>query len=353
MLSPRGRSYVGMLPIIHALLAFVASLFRSRRSLHLEVLALQHQVAVYQCSGCRPSLHPSDRVFWAWLSCLWTGWEDALIFVQPRTVIAWQRKRFQEHWRRVSQQGNPGRPAIPKEVRQLIRDMWQANPTWGSPRIIGELHKLGIDVAKSMVEKYRVRSRKPPFPTWRAFLKTHVMDLVSLDFFVVPTVACKVLFVLVILAHHRRRVVHFNVTEHPTAQWTAQQVVDAFPWDETPRYLLRDRDRVYGTSFQERVHNMGIEEVVIAPRSPWQNAYVERLIGSVRRECLDHVIVLHERHLGRLLTGYFHYYHRWRTHRALDMDCPAPQPVQRPEVGSIREVPEVGGLHHHYERRAV
>jgi putative transposase len=156
-----------------------------------------------------------------------------------------------------------------------------------------------------------------------------------------------------ILAHERRRVVHFHITEHPTGVWTAQQVADAFPWDEAPQYLLRDRDRIYSTSFRQRVRHMGIEEVVIAPRSLWQNPYVERLIGSIRRECLDHVIVLHERHLRRLLTEYFHYYHHWRTHRALDMDCPVPRLVQWPEVGLIREVPEVGGLHHHYERRAA
>ena len=225
--------------------------------------------------------------------------------------------------------------------------------TWGSPRIVGELRKLGIDVAKSTVEKYQVRPRKPPSPTWKAFLDNHVQDVVALDFFVVPTLTHKVLFVLLILAHHRRRVVHFNVTEHPTAAWTAQQVVDAFPWDEAPRYLLRDRDRIYGTSFRQRVRHMGIEEVLIAPKSPWQNPYVERLIGSIRRECLDHVIVLHQRHLRRLLTEYFRYYHRWRTHRALDMDTPIPRQVQPPKVGPVWEVPEVGGLHHHYERRAA
>jgi putative transposase len=344
---------VGMLPVIHALLAFVASLFRSRRSLRLTVLALHHQVAVYQRSGRRPHLHPTDRLFWAWLSRLWTGWQDTLAFVQPRTVIAWQRKRFREHWRRLSQGRTPGRPAISRNVQDLIRTMSQANPTWGAPRIVRELRKLGIDVAKSTVEKYRVRSRKPPSPTWRAFLKTHVMDLVSLDFFVVPTVAFKVLFVLVILTHHRRRVVHFNVTEHPTAQWTAQQVVEACAWDVAPRYLLRDRDRVYGTSFQERLHNMGIEEVVIAPRSPWQNPYVERLIGSVRRECLDRMIVLSERHLMRILTSYFAYYHTWRTHLALAMDSPERRPIQPPERGRVIAVPEVGGLHHHYERQAA
>jgi putative transposase len=174
-----------------------------------------------------------------------------------------------------------------------------------------------------------------------------------MDFFVVPTVTYKVLFVLVILVHERRCVVRFHITEHPTTLWTAQQVIEAFPWNEAPRYLLRDRDSVYGASFRQRVRNMGIEEVVIAPRSPWQNPSVERLIGSIRRECLDHVIVLHERHLRRLLAGDFQSSHHWRTHRALAMDCPVPRPVQRPGVGPIQEVPEVGGLHHHYERRAA
>jgi transposase InsO family protein len=276
-----------------------------------------------------------------------------LVFVQPRTVIAWQRQRFRNHWRQLSQHRKPGRPTVAKEVRALIQNMWQANPTWGSPRIVGELRKVGIEVTKSTVEKYRIRPPKPLSPTWKTFLTNHVQDLVSLDFLVVPMVRHKVLFVLVILAHHRRRVVHFNVTEHPTAAWTAQQVVDAFPWGEAPRYLLRDRDRIYGAYFRQRVRHMGIEEILITPRSPWQNPYVERLIGSIRRDCLDHVIVLHERHLRRLLTEYFQYYHHWRTHRALDMNCPVPRPVQRPEHGLIWEVPEVGGLHHHYERRAA
>jgi transposase InsO family protein len=319
----------------------------------MEHLALRHQLAIYQQTVRRPRLHAPDRLFWVWLSRLWPSWHTALAFVQPRTVIAWQRKRFRDHWRRLSQRGKPGRPAIAKEVRGLIRTMWQSNPTWGAPRIVGELQKLGIDVAKSTVETYRVRLQKPPSPTWKTFLKNHVQDLVSLDFFVVPTVRHTGLFVLVILAHHRRRVVHFNVTEHPTAEWTAQQVINAFPWDEAPRYLLRDRDRIYRTSFRQRVRHMGIEEVVIAPRSPWQNPYVERLIGTIRRECLDHVIILHKRHLRRLLAAYFQYYHHWRTHRALDMDCPLPRLVQRPEVGPIRQVPEVDGLHHHYERRAA
>ena len=240
-----------------------------------------------------------------------------------------------------------------KEVRAVIRNMSRANPMWGSPRIVGELRKLGIDVAKSTVEKYRVRPRKPPSPTWKTFLHNHAQDLVAMDFFVVPTVTFKVLFVLVILAHARRRIVHCNVTEHPTAPWTAQQLVEAFPWDEAPRYLLRDRDRIYGAAFRQRVRNMGIEEVKIAPRSPWQNPYVERLIGSIRRDVLDHVIVLNEQHLKRLLTDYLTYYHCFRTHLALEMDCPVTRPLQPPERGKIIAVPEVGGLHHHYERQAA
>jgi putative transposase len=222
-----------------------------------------------------------------------------------------------------------------------------------APRIVGELRKLGIDVATSTVETYRVRPERPSSPTWKTFVKNHVQDLVALDFFVVPTVRHTVLFVLVILAHHRRRVVHFNVTEHPTAQWTAQQVVEAFPWETAPRYLLRDRDRIYSVAFRQRVRNRGTEEVVIAPRSPWQNPYVERLIGSLRRECLDHVIVLHENHLRRILMSYLAYYHRWRTHRALAMDTPSSHAVQSAELGRVWEVSEVGGLHHHYERDAA
>jgi putative transposase len=342
-----------MPPVMSALLAFVVALCRSRTSLCLENLALRHQVAIYKQTIPRPRLHPTDRLFWAWLSRLWSGWQEALAFVQPRTVIAWQRKHFRAHWRRLSQRGTPGRPALAKEVRDLIRQMWQANPTWGSPRIVGELRKLGIEVAKSTVEKYRPRSKKLLSPTWKAFLKNHVQDLVALDFFVVPTVTFRVLFVLVILAHERRRIIHFSITEHPTAQWTAQQVVEAFPWDEAPRYLLRDRDRIYGTYFRQRVRHMGIHEVVTAPRSPWQNPYIERVIGSIRRECLDHVIVLHERHLQRLLTGYCAYYHPWRTHLSLAMDCPQSRPIQPAACGQVLAVPEAGGLHHHYERVAA
>ena len=255
-----------MRPIIAALCAFVASLFQSRWAMHLKILALQHQLAVYKQTVSRPKLQPSDRLLWAWLSRLWPGWQQALAFVQPRTVLMWQKKRFRDYWRGVSQQSQPGRPAVPEEVRALIRDMWRSNPTWGSPRIVG-LRKL---LAKSTVEKYRPRVRKPSSPTWKTFLNPHVHDLVACDFFLVPTATCRVLFVFIMLAHERRRIVHFNITEHPTAQWTTQQIVEAFPWDTVPRYLLRDRDSIYSEAFQHRIKYMGIEEVKTAPRSPWQ-----------------------------------------------------------------------------------
>ena len=231
--------------------------------------------------------------------------------------------------------------------------MWASNPTWGSPKIVAELSKLGIKVAKSTVEKYRPHERKPPSPTWRTFLEQHVRDLVSIDFFVVPTARFRVLFVLVVLAHDRRRVVHFNVTEHPTAQWTAQQLGEAFPFDTAPRYLIRDRDCIFGEQVMRRIKSLGIEEVVTAPASPWQNAYVERVIGTLRRELLDHVVVLNERHLKRLSSSYLAYYHPWRTHRSLDQDAPDGRALRRADPGNVTEIPVVDGLHHVYLPRAA
>lgn len=276
-----------------------------------------------------------------------------LVIVQPATVIAWQRKRIREHWARLSSARKPGRPRISEEIRELIRTISAANPLWGTPRIVGEVGKLGINVAKSTVDKYRVRSGKTPSPTWKAFLSNHINDLVSIDFLIVPTIRFKLLYVLIVLEHSRRRVLHFNVTAHPTALWTAQQIVEAFPWDSAPKYLLRDRDAIYGGEFRKRIHAMGIEQVLSAPRSPWQNPFVERLIGTLRRDCLDHVIALNECHLRRVIGRYLNYYHDWRTHLSLSMDAPNPRVVHRPDQGRVVAFPEVGGLHHHYERPAA
>jgi putative transposase len=268
-------------------------------------------------------------------------------------VIAWQKQRFRDYWRQLTQSGRPGRPAIAKEVRDLIQDRWRSNPMWGSPRIVGELRKLGMHGAKSTVEKYRPKRRKPSSPTWKAFLTHHVKDIVACAFFTVPTASCKVLFVIILLAHERRRILHCNSTAHPPAHWTSHQSVEAFPWETAPRSLLRDRDSISSAACQSRVANLGIDEVKIAPHSPWQNPYCERRIGSLRRDVLDHVTVLNEPHLQRVLTAYRSYDHRFRTPLALDMDCPHPRAVEAPEVGQVMALPEVGGLHQHYARRAA
>jgi len=224
---------------------------------------------------------------------------------------------------------------------------------WGAPRIHGELLKLGIDVSQATVSKYMVRLPKPPYQAWRTFLKNHTRQLASIDFLVVATATFRVLFVLIVLAHHRRRVVHFNVTEHPTVLWKAEQIIQAFPDGTEPRYLLRDRDGIYREAFRERVKAIGMEEVITAPWSPWQNPFVECLLGTVRRNCLNHVIVLGEAHLRRTLTRYFRYYHKFRTHLSLEKDAPEPRAIQGTDLGPVIEVSEVGGLHHHYERRTA
>src|SRR6266849_5398473 len=232
--------------------------------------------------------------------------------------------------------------------------MSTVNALWGAPRIHGELLKLGIQLSRATVAKYMLRQRKPPSQTWRTFLENHVKQLVSTDFLVVSTVSFRMLFVFVVLGHHRRRAIHFNVTAHPTAEWTARQIAEAFPWDSAPRYLLHDRDCIYGAAFRQRVGEMGIREVLTAPRSPWQNPYAaERFIGSLRRECLDHVIVLNEASLRHIIRSYFQYYERSRTHLALEKDAPESRAIQPPELGVVVELSQVGGLHYRYKRRAA
>jgi hypothetical protein len=223
-----------MPPPVYAILSAVGALFRSQLSLLAENIALRHQLAIYRRTVKRPRIRPEDRIVWCWLSRCWARWREVLVIVRPATVIARQRKLFRDHWARLSKAGKPGRPQISEEIRDLIRTISGANPLWGTPRIVGELGKLGIEVAKSTVDKYRVRSRNAPSPTWKAFLKNHLSDLVSIDFLIVPTIRFKLLYVLIVFEHSRRRVLHFNVTAHPTALWTAQQIVEAFPWDSAP-----------------------------------------------------------------------------------------------------------------------
>lgn len=333
--------------------ACLRAMLKERRDLALENLALRQQLAVLKRSPRRMKIKQRDRLFWIWLSRAWSGWRAALVIVKPATVVGWHRRGFKLYWTRLSQRGVSGRPAVPQEIRDLIRDMARSNPLWGAPRIHGELLKLGINISERSVSRLIPRGRQPPSQTWHTFLTNHLTEIASVDLFTVPTATFRVLFCLVVLSHDRRRVLHFNVTEHPTAQWAAQQLVEAFPERVSARYLLRDRDRIYGDYFRQRVRGLGLQEVLSAPRSPWQNAYVERLIGSVRRECLDHVIVVNEQHLRRILQSYFSYYHRTRTHLSVDKDAPDTRPVQLRATGPVVEIAEVGGLHHRYERRAA
>jgi len=333
--------------IVQTVLAFLRALMAGRAALAAENLALRHQLAVLQRSVKRPKLRKRDRIFWSWLSRLWTGWRSALVIVQPATVIQWHRQGFRLYWRRKSCK-KAGRPPVDREVRDLIRRISRENPTWGAPRILSELLLLGHTVAESTVAKYLVRQPKPPSQTWRTFLANHAGQIAAIDFFTVPTVTLRVLYVFLVLRHDRRYVVHFNLTTNPPAQWTAQQIVEAFPFEEAPRFLLRDRDGIYGQAFRERIEHMGIEEVLIAFRSP----YVERLIGSIRRECLDHVIVLNEEHLRDILTEYFGYYHEARAHLSLERNSPIPRVVCPPEQGKVVAKAYLGGLHHCYTRAA-
>lgn len=338
---------------VRVLLAAACSFVRTRAALQLENVALRHQIGVLQRGIRRPKLTATDRLFWVALSRVWGDWRSALAIVKPETVISWHRKAFRLFWTWKVRHGRPGRPAVPSDVLALIRRMSRDNPLWGAPRIHGELLKLGIDIGETSVSKYMARRRRPPSQTWRTFLDNHVKSLVSVDFFTVPTIRFQILYVFLVLAHDRRRVLHFAVTAHPTAEWTAQQLREAFPWESAPRYLLRDRDRIFGAEFVEQMKAMGIKQVLSGPRSSWQRAYVERVIGTIRRECLDHVIVLDESSLYYHLKSFMAYYHESRTHLSLEKDTPEPRPVQRAEGGRIVAIPQVGGLHHRYERRAA
>jgi transposase InsO family protein len=339
--------------LILLLVALLHRLDRALAASYFESLAVRQQLAVLNRKTPRPRLHLPDRWFWVLISSFWPDWRDALAIVKPATVIGWHRKGFRLFWTWKSRSLRSGRPPVSREVRDLIRRMCQENPLWGAPRIHGELLKLGFEVSERTVSRYILRHPKPPSQTWRTFLENHVGCLASMDLFVVPTAAFRLLYGFIILRHDRRRIVHFGVTEHPTSIWIAQQIIEAFPWDTAPRYMIRDRDGVYGRAARERLAGMGITEVLTAPRSPWQSPYVERVIGSIRRECLDHVIVLNESHLRRTLASYLDYYHRSRCHLSLDKDAPYGRPVQPVSSGEIVAFSQVGGLHHRYQRLAA
>ena len=337
-----------MLALLCFFLAVLASPFKARGRLEAENAALRHQLIVLRRKvRGRVRLTNSDRWSLVQLYRLFPSILQVLTVIRPETLVRWHRAGFRGYWRWKSR-SRGGRPQIEPDLRALIRRMSIENPLWGAPRIHGELLKLGFEVAQSSVAKYMVKRRGPPSQGWRTFLRNHAPDIAAMDLFVVPTVSFDLLYALVIVRLDRRDLVWINVTANPTAEWIARQITEAFPWDDAPQYLMRDRDRIYGTIMRRRLGAMGIRDKPIAPGSPWQNGFAERLIGSIRRECVDHFIVVGEAHLRQILRAYAHYYNDIRTHRSLDKDAPVSRPVQW--TGNIRSNAILGGLHHHYVR---
>ena len=335
-----------MFALLGFFLALFLAPFKSKSRLEAENAALRRQLIVLQ-RKVRGRVHftNSDRLFFIQLYGWFPSVLKVITIMRPETIVRWHRAGFRRYWRWKSRSLG-GRPQIEADLRALIRRMSIDNPLWGAPRIHGELLKLGFEVAQSSVAKYMVKRHGPPSPGWRTFLRNHAPDIAAMDLFVAPTIGFNLLYGFILVRLARRRLVWVAVTPNPTAEWIARQISEAFPWNEAPRYLIRDRDGVYGTTATRRMRAMGIRDKPIAPGSPWQNCFAERLIGSIR--CLDHFVVLGEAHLRRILGAYAAYYNVSRTHRSLDKDAPFSRPVQR--AGSIHSYAILGGLHHHYVR---
>src|ERR1700722_15958234 len=337
-----------MIAFLSLLLHVVVSPFRTKARLEAEIIMLRHQLNVLrQRVASRPKLTVADRLLFVWLYRRFRSVLNAVTIIQPETIIRWHRTGFRLYWHWKSR-FRGGRPKVPVEIRGLIREMSLANRLWGAPRIHGELLKLGIEVAQSTVAKYMARNGRGRPQTWKTFLRNHAAGVGAMDFLIVPTVGFRLLFVLVILRHERRRLISLSVADHPTAEWIARQITETFPWDSAPTHLIRDRDAAYGLAVPRRLAAMGIRDHPIAPRSPWQNGHAERLIGSIRRECLDHVVIFGEAHLRQVLKAYAAYYNNIRTHLALTKDSPVSRPVHR--FGEVIAKPILGGLHHEYCR---
>ena len=335
-------------------LGLVARSFRSRRDLLIENLALRQQLSVLKRKHPRPKLLAVDRIFWLLARRCWSSWKQSLILVSPDTVVRWHRAGFRWYWSMITKiRENRGRKKISKELRDLIFRMVAENPSWGAPRIHGELLMLGFDVSERTISRWMRRSPRKPGPAqlWRAFLRNHREAISAMDFFTVPTVTFGILYCFFVIAHDRRRIVHFNVTQHPTSTWISQQIREAFPFADCPRFLLLDHDAKYGLEVLETIRSMKIQPVQTSIGCPWQNGTAERWVGSCRRELLDHVIPLNERHLKRLLSEYVAYYHEDRTHIGLGKSTPAGRtPISK--HGRLIAWPRLGGLHHRYDRVA-
>jgi len=337
-----------MFTVLHALGMFAVDLFKSRSRLEAENLFLRHQLAIaLRRAPPRLRLRGSDRALLVWITRIWPNLRDLAQVVQPETILRWHRAGFKAFWRWKSR-NRAGRPKIDRGLRDLIQRMSKENPLWGAARIHGELLMLGFEVAQSTVSKYLFRSPNPPSQSWKTFLRNHAEAIAAIDMCVVPTLTFDLLFAFLVLGHGRRQLLWFEVTRHPTAEWLARQITEAFPWASAPAYLVRDNDGAYGHVFTSRVRSMGIRDRPISPGSPWQNGIAERLIGTVRRECLDQMVIFSEPHLRRILSVYTTYYNQARTHLALRKDAPLPRVVQR--CGTIVATPILSGLHHQYAR---
>jgi transposase InsO family protein len=338
-----------MIGIVRVLIAILVVPFRSKARVEAENVALRHQLIVLQRnSRGRVRLTSGDRLFFVLLYRWFPSILQVLQIIRPETLVRWHRAGFRSYWRWKSR-NRGGRPQVDTDLRTLSHQMSLANPLWGAPRVHGELLKLGIQVAQSTVAKYMVkRYGRPPGQSWRTFQRNHMPEVAAMDLFVVPTLAFNLLYGFIILRLDRRELVWIAVTSSPTAEWIARQITEAFPWDSAPGYLVHDRDRAFGSIFLRRLRAMGIRDKPIAPRSPWQNGFAERLVGSIRRECLDHIIVFGEAHLRRVLRSYADYYNDIRTHRSLHKDAPMRRPIQR--IGALKSHPILGGLHHQYVR---
>jgi hypothetical protein len=335
-----------MRDLVRLIVWMVVDLFRSWAALEAEILTLRQQINVLRRTAPKKQTFNSiDRLIFVSLYRL--GVRDALAIVKPDTIVRWHRAGFRLYWCWKSRRRG-GRPMVPLEIRKLIREMSVANPLWGAPRIHGELLKIGIDVGQTSVAKYMARRRGPPSQGWKTFLNNHTDGIAAMDMFVVPTISFRLLYGLLIMGHGRRHILWFGVTAHPTAEWIANQLTEACGWKQASRYLIRDRDGAYGELFVRRLRSMGIRDRPTSALSPWQNGYAERLIGSIRRECLDHVVVFGERHLRHVLLSYMNYYNEVRTHLSLEKDAPVPRTVER--AGHINCRPVLGGLHHQYVR---
>jgi len=335
-------------------LGVLVRLFRSRGELVLENLALRQQLAVLKRRHPRPRLASADRLFWVAVSRFWSGWQQALILVTPETVVRWHRAGFRLYWKLISKVSEQvGRRRISKEIRELIFKMVAENSTWGAPRIHGELLMLGFDVSERTISRWMKRAPRDPEPAkrWLAFLRNHREAIAAMDFFTVPTITFGVLYCFFIISHDRRRILHFNVTKHPTSLWIVQQLRESFPFSSAPRFLIFDRDGKFGLEIPATVRSLKMQPVRTSFGSPWQNGVAERWVESCRRDLLDHVIALDERHLKRLLSDYIGYYHEDRTHLGLGKGTPTER-TRLAAAGRVLSHERLGGLHHRYDLAA-